>query len=143
MRQDDVAAEFERLYSEMSRPSRHGRFEPNADVYLSDDGQTLVVNVEVAGADPSELRVGLEELHLIIMGVRPDRERAVRGSLLMKEIEFGPFLKRIHLPIAVNYDEATASYRDGMLVIRMPVAERAYVPTSRTEVKITVKRIPV
>ncbi|HTV74004.1 MAG TPA: Hsp20/alpha crystallin family protein, partial [Candidatus Acidoferrales bacterium] len=113
MRQDDIAADFDRIYQELSRRTRHGRFEPNADLYLSDDGSTLIVTVEVAGADPSELRVGLEERHLIILGVRYDRERSSRGSVLMKEIEYGQFLKRIHLPVAVTYEDASASYRDG------------------------------
>jgi HSP20 family protein len=143
VRQDDVAADFDRIYQELSRRARHGRFEPNTDVYLSDDRATLIVTVEVAGADPAGLRVGLEERHLIILGVRHDRERSSRGSVLMKEIEYGQFLKRIHLPVAVTYEDAVAAYRDGMLVIRMPVAEPAYVPTSRTEVKITVQRITV
>jgi HSP20 family molecular chaperone IbpA len=137
----DLIADFEVAYSELCRRPHLGRFEPNADVRLSDDERTLVITVEIAGADPEQLRIGLEERELIVLGMREDRERSVRGSVLMKEIAYGPFLKRMHLPLSVRYDDALASYRDGLLVIRLPVAERTYVLTGRTEVKITIQRI--
>jgi len=111
-------------------------------MYLSADGRSLLVNVEIAGADPTELRVMVEERRLFIIGRRIDRERAARGSVLMKEIAYGDFIKRFHLPMAVAYDDAAASYRDGILTIRLLVSEEAARPARRTEIRMTVKRIP-
>jgi HSP20 family molecular chaperone IbpA len=131
-------SESNRVFS----PRPHsGRFEPNADIRLSDDEQLLVVTVEIAGADPAKLRVGLEDRWLIVLGMRQDSGDSSHGAVLMKEIAYGPFLKRIHLPFAVRYDEAVASYNDGILIIRLPVAEHMYVLTGRTEVKIIIQRV--
>ncbi|GAC1301798.1 MAG: hypothetical protein NVSMB19_10350 [Vulcanimicrobiaceae bacterium] len=139
---DEFFAEFDALFAGLARKAKPGGFEPNADVYLSADGSFLSVNVEIAGAEPSELRVMVEERRLYILGRRYDRERSARGSVLMKEIEYGDFVKKLHLPVAVAYEEAAASYRDGILTIRLPVSEEALLPTHRTELRMTVKRIP-
>lgn len=139
---DDFFAEFDALFAGLARKARPGGFEPNADVYLSADETVLSVNVEIAGAEPAELRVMVEERRLYIIGRRIDRERAARGSVLMKEIAYGDFIKKLHLPVAVAYEDASASYRDGILTIRLPVSEEASLPTHRTEIRMTVKRIP-
>ncbi len=140
---DEFFAEFNAMFAERARRARPGGFEPNADVYVSADGESIVVNVEIAGAEPAELRVMVDERWLYILGRRYDRERAARGSVLMKEIEYGDFSKKIHLPMAIGYDDATASYRDGILTIRLPVSESSPLPLRRTEIRMIVRRIPV
>jgi HSP20 family protein len=139
---DEFFRDFDVTFAELARGVRPGRFEPNADVYLSDDGNAIVVDVEVAAAEPAELRVHVEEQRLYIHGRRHDAERSGRGSILMKEIEYGEFVKKIHLPVPVDYEAATASYRDGMLTISLPVSEDAELPRGRTEFRMIVRRIP-
>ncbi|HEY1655497.1 MAG TPA: Hsp20 family protein [Candidatus Tumulicola sp.] len=117
-----------------------GTFEPNADVFVDEDGRRVVVVVEVAGADPDSLRVGVDERHLYIGGRRTETVRLRRASFVQKEIGYGEFVKRVHLPVAVEYGEVAASYADGLLVITLPIAVTAYRPTSRTELHILVKR---
>ena len=141
MREDDFFSEFDALFVELAKRSRTGRFQPNCDVYLSEDGERLVVSVEIAGADPAELRIGVEERHLFIIGRRSNRERSHWGSVLMKEIEYGDFVKKIHLPVPVAYAQATASYRDGMLTIVLPTSSTVHPPTRRTEIQMTVRRV--
>ena len=139
---DEFFAEFDKMFAGLARRSRPGGFEPNADVFLTADGSTIVVNVEIAGAETTDLRVMVEERRLYILGRRCDRERAARGSVLMKEIEYGDFAKKLHLPVAIAYDDATASFRDGILTIRLPVSEDALLPTARTELRMIVRRTP-
>jgi HSP20 family molecular chaperone IbpA len=115
-------------------------FEPNADVFVDEDRSELVVVVEVAGADADSLRVWLEERTLWITGARKELLQRV-GSFVQKEIAYGPFTKRIQLPIAVDFvGDATARYVEGVLVITLPVASAAYLPTTRTEIRMIVKR---
>ncbi len=140
---NDFFAEFDAMFAELARRARPGQFAPNADVYVSPDGRTMLVAVEIAGAEPTDLRVMVEARRLHILGRRHDRERGGRGSVFLKEIAYGDFAKQIHLPVPVAYDDASASYRDGILTIRLPISERAALPASRTEIRMTVKRIPV
>ncbi len=141
---DCFGDDFEAIFAEFARRVRPGRFEPNTDVALSDDGESVIVTVEIAGADPTELRVMMEDRTLYILGRRADRERDGRGSYLMKEIDYGDFGKKMHLPVPVSYEDASAIYRDGMLTIRLPLSkDYSLVPRNRTEIRMTVKRIPV
>ena len=138
---DNFFAEFDAMFAELARRSRPGEFAPNADVFISPDGTTIQVDVEIAGAEPTDLRVMAEARRLYIVGRRVDRERAGRGSVLQKEIAYGDFARKLHLPVAVAFDDATASYRDGILTIRLPISEHSTLPARRTEIRMTVKRI--
>lgn len=140
MGQDDSRAEFERLFGELIRRPHRGRFAPNADVVLDEPNKRLIVQVELAGADAATLRIFVDERHLIIAGRRVDDGRLRHGSLLQKEIEYGDFLKKIHLPVAVEYGDVTATYADGMLTIALPIAPSEYLPAPRTEIRLIVKR---
>jgi HSP20 family protein len=120
--------------------TRLAAFQPNADVFVDEEEQRVVAVIEVAGADPETLRIGFDERSLVIAGRRIESRRLRRGSFVQKEIARGEFVKRIRLPVAIEYDRVAASYEDGLLIVVAPVAATAYMPTSRTELHIMVKR---
>jgi HSP20 family molecular chaperone IbpA len=116
-------------------------FEPNADVFVDEERGHVIVAVEVAGAEPESLRVEVEQFHLTISGVRAEPVRFRRGSFLQKEISYGTFVKRVRLPVAVDLlGDAHANYTDGLLAIALPISEEAYLPATRTEIRMIVKR---
>ena len=119
---------------------RPGAFAPNADVFVDEDQRRLVVVVEVAGADPESLRVVFDERSLVIGGRRREAARLRRGSFAQKEIAHGEFVKRIPLPVPIEYERIVATYEDGFLLVLAPIAATAYLPTARTELHILVKR---
>ena len=120
--------------------ARAGTFEPNADVFVDEEGGRVVAVVEIAGADADSLRIGAEDRHLFIAGRRLEAIRLRRGSFVQKEIVYGDFVKRVALPVAVEYEGVAASYDGGFLVVALPIAATAYRPTMRTELHILVKR---
>jgi HSP20 family protein len=101
----------------------------------------LVVRVELAGADSESLRIFVDERHLFISGRRADSARLRNGSFLQKEIADGEFVKKILLPVGVQYDDVTATYADGMLTVALAIAGAEYIPATRTEIRMIVKRI--
>lgn len=139
MRQDQFYLEFDRLFGQRA----HGRFEPNADVFVDEGRDLIVVHVELAGADSESLRVGVDDRFLYITGRRADRAEHRSAHILQKEILYGEFVKKIRLPLPVVNDGALAMYRDGILAIELPVAVHETFPTVRTEIRMTIKRIPV
>jgi HSP20 family protein len=120
--------------------ARLGMFQPNADVFVDEDQRSVIAVVEVAGADAESLSVHFDERSLVITGRRLQAPRWRRGSFVQKEIARGEFVKRIPLPVAIEYDRIAASYEDGLLVVVAPIAVTAYTPTSRTELHLVVKR---
>ncbi len=137
MRNHDEMLEFERLFAPRGG---HGRFEPNADVHLDESDGTIVVHVELAGADADSLHVSIGDAYLTIAGSRALRDLTRNASLLRKEIQYGEFLKQIRLPTPVREDGASAVYRDGILAIRLPLAQSKKFPIVRTEIRMTVRR---
>ncbi len=136
----DEALEFEPLFAPRAA---HGRYEPNADVHHDEHDGAILVHVELAGAEADTLQVALRDSYLIITGSRAPRDVSRRASLLRKEIQYGEFVKQIRLPAPVREDDASAFYRDGILTIRLPLATTQTYPIVRTEVRMTVRRIPV
>ncbi len=120
--------------------ARLGTFQPNADVFIDEEGRRVVVVIEVAGADPETLRVGFDGRYLIAAGRRVEATRLRCGSFIQKEIARGEFMRRIPLPVAIEYEAVAASYEDGLLVVVAPIAATAYMPTARTELHVMVKR---
>lgn len=119
--------------------SHLGSFSPNADVFVDEEQRRVVAVVEVAGADPESLRIVVDEQSLVISG----RRRAApwrRGSFVQKEIANGDFIKRIALPVAIEYERIGATYEDGLLIVAGPIAATAYLPAARMELHILVKR---
>lgn len=139
MRNHDDLIEFERLFAPRGA---HGRFEPNTDVHVDENDRTIVVHVELAGADADALLVSVDDAYLTIAGRRALRDVSRNSSLLRKEIQYGEFLKQIRLPAPVLDDGATAVYRDGILTIRLPLAQSKQFPIVRTEIRMTVRRTP-
>jgi len=52
-----------------------------------------------------------------------------------RELQYGAFLRTVPLPTEVKGTEATASYNDGMLEVRLPKSDRAKNTTVKVEVK--------
>jgi HSP20 family protein len=131
-------------FFELARRWRPGRFNPNTDVFFDAESQRIIVQVELAGADPESLTVSADETSLYITGQRIDRsaEACRTLSLLQKEIEYGEFAKRIPLPGPTDVDEANATYNDGILTITLPLSERE--PHAlRTDLRVTVRKITI
>lgn len=101
---------------------------PNTDVYVTDSG--LVVKVELAGMRSDHLEITVEGNQLRISGTRPDGCRAPKCSFLVMEINYGPFESVLELPPGYDLSQAKAAYLNGFLRIDVPVIQRSSKPTS-------------
>jgi len=95
-------------------------WEPNTDLYTTDDG--LVIKVELAGMRSENLEITVEGTHLRISGHRPDSCRSAQCSFLVMEITYGPFEKILDLPPCYDLSRAKAAYLNGFLRIDVPLA---------------------
>jgi len=109
-----------------------GRWVPNTDVYETDTG--LVVKVELAGMKSDNLEITVEGHRLRISGSRPDVCRAHKCNFLVMEINYGPFESVLELPPGYDLSQAKAIYVNGFLRIDVPVAHQ--LQTKSTKVPI-------
>ncbi|MFZ0826269.1 MAG: Hsp20/alpha crystallin family protein [Verrucomicrobiia bacterium] len=109
-----------------------GRWIPNTDVYATDTG--VVVKVELAGMKSENLEITVEGQRLRISGSRPDVCRANKCNFLVMEISYGPFESVIELPAGYDLGQAKAIYVNGFLRIDVPLAHQ--LQTKSTKVPI-------
>lgn len=107
-------------------PGREGsaraHWVPNTDVYATDNG--LVIKVELAGMRSDSLEITVEGNRLRISGNRPDGCRAAKVSFLVMEINYGPFESVLELPAGYDLAHAKAAYLNGFLRIDVPLAQQ-------------------
>ena len=138
----DRLAELEELFADLWQVPRFAAgmrltHRPQIDVFRTENPPALTLVVEIPGADPDEMKIVLDGRRLLIAGER-ERPR-VEGQWYRSEIEYGPFEREVSLAFDVNVEEASASYRSGLLRIVLPVAER---PPAPVRVSIEVLRAP-
>ena len=112
--------------------SDNGRWVPNTDVYSTETG--LVVKVELPGMKSENLEITVEENRLRISGTRPDGCRPPQCTFLVMEISYGPFESVRELPPGFDLSQAKAGYVNGFLRIDVPQASPA--PTKPTKVLV-------
>lgn len=98
-----------------------------------EDG-TLVVKAELPGIDPDkdvELTVSEGVLH--IAAERREEEKTEEKGYMRKELRYGSFARTLPLPKDVSEADVKASYRDGILEIRVPAIQ----PVPAKKVPIT------
>jgi HSP20 family protein len=117
--------EVERLSGEGWVVCRHiCAWRPPTDVYENGDG--LVVRVEVAGMRSEDFTISLAERTLVVAGTRVDP--APKQTYHQMEIRFGEFRAEVHLPWHVEPEDVEACYQEGFLTVHLPRPTSQRVP---------------
>jgi HSP20 family protein len=111
-------------------------FRPLIDIVRTERPAELRVAADLAGVDPSTIRVVVHARALLIAGRRLPMHPKGRLRYHQLEIQYGPFERRLALPENVDPDGARASYDRGMLTIRLPIAAT---PTRNERVSIEIR----
>ena len=110
----------------------NGRWVPNTDVYATDTG--MVIKVELPGMKSENLEITTEGRHLRIAGNRPDCCRAQKCNFLIMEISYGPFESVLELPQGYDLGQAKALYVNGFLRIDVPAAHQPQIKTTKVPI---------
>jgi HSP20 family protein len=86
------------------------------DMYQTDE--ELVIQSPIAGIKSEDLNLYLEGDILFIEGERkkPTEEK---GDYFLQECYWGKFSRKIVLPVEINPEKISATFRDGILTIRI------------------------
>jgi HSP20 family protein len=96
---------------------------PALDVH--DEKDQVVVVAELPGLNKDEIEISLHNGLLSISGERKEETTAGEGETRRQERYFGRFSRSVTLPSLVDDTRVTASYKDGLLTVRLPKAEEA------------------
>jgi HSP20 family protein len=90
---------------------------PNTDIYETSD-QILVV-MDLAGVKREEIHLEVSRKAIKIYGKRDQKALPGTTRYRLAEIAYGYFERHLSLPAPVDGDRIEATYRDGLLEVRM------------------------
>ena len=88
----------------------------------SQDG-TLVVRAELPGIDPdNDVHLSVVNGCLAIEAERNEQGEVDRDGFMLRELRYGKFSRTVPLAAGVTAASITATYKDGLLEVRIPAA---------------------
>lgn len=85
----------------------------------------IVVRVEVPGMEKEDCEITIQGNTLYLRGEKRFEREAEEGSFHVMERAYGSFERTIPLPQDVDSNAADASYKNGVLTVRLPKIEGA------------------
>lgn len=116
----DPFREMDRWFSDSARTPASTAMP--MDLYR--DGDVFVTQIDLPGVDPASIDVDVDDRTLT---VRAERKAATgeETKWLVRERPIGTFARQLTLGYGVSLDKISADYSDGVLSLRIPVAEEA------------------
>ena len=106
---------------------------PSVDIFEKDD--KFVVKAELPGMEKDNIEVNLTDHTLTIKGEKKKAEEVKEENYYRSERSYGSFMRTIELPREVHADKVKATFKNGVLEIRVPKTEEA----KAKEIKVKVE----
>ncbi len=113
--------EINRMFNDFFRGVETGYEYPLIDVVDTKD--ELVIYAELPGVNKDDVKVKIHNNILTISGERKEPELPEKANCLIREREFGKFMRSVRLPYPVDVSKVSAEYKDGILKITLPKKE--------------------
>lgn len=120
---DEAESAIDQSFDEMFRSMKPlfslsaRNWTPAVDVH--ETPSEIIVRVEMAGVDKSDLGVEVVAKAVRIHGRRRDPSRRKDASYHLAEIQYGTFERVLHLPAEIDTQSVSSSYANGFLELRM------------------------
>lgn len=105
---------------------------PTVDLY--EDKDDIVVKAELPGMDKDNIEVNLTDHTLTIKGEKKKEGEVKEENYYKSERSYGSFVRTLELPKEVHADKVKASFKNGVLEVRLPKTEEA--KTKEIKVKV-------
>lgn len=101
-----------------------GDWTPAVDIFQRGE-HDIVMQVELPGVARGDINLKIENNTLTISGRRAQDPNVQPGQYHRVERQYGAFARTFSLPSTINSEKVKAEYRDGILVVTLPVREEA------------------
>jgi HSP20 family protein len=122
--------EMNRLFGEVFGRSANdegswhtGAWSPPVDIF--ETPEALVMKAELPGFSKDDISIELKENALTLRGERKHEMETKEENYHRRERTYGAFQRSFMLPTTVDQNNVQASYKDGVLELRLPKVEAA------------------
>jgi HSP20 family protein len=91
---------------------------PSLDLY--EKNGNLVLDVELPGIDKKDVKVSYTDITVTIQGESKQEKEEKKEGYYRSERQYGSFYRSIPLPQPVDFAQAKAEFKDGVLTITLP-----------------------
>ncbi|MHA1505711.1 MAG: Hsp20/alpha crystallin family protein [Candidatus Asgardarchaeia archaeon] len=109
---------LEEVFSEYPEELERGYLEPMMDIY--EDDENFIITMEVPGVEKDEIKIEGYENYLEVRAKREETKEMRDKNVVRRERKYSGFYRKIRLPSEVDISKAKASYRNGILEIKIP-----------------------
>jgi HSP20 family protein len=102
-------------------------WEPAIEMYETDS--EVVLKAEMPNIDPKNVDITVNNEAITLKGQTKVEEEHKDRNYFRRELRYGWFVRTLPLPMEVKTGEAKATYKDGVLEVKIPKSERVK-PTS-------------
>jgi len=113
-----------RMFSELYQDNFARGWVPAVDIFET-EGREVVIKAELPEVKREDISVTFENNVLTLKGERKLELEAKRESFQRIERRHGSFTRAFTLPPTVDGSQISASYKEGVLTIRLPQREEA------------------
>jgi len=129
--------DFDDMFDEFWRPARRegaGAFAPAVDVSEKEDA--FHIRADLPGVKKDDLEITFQDGVLTINAETSEEKREEKeGRVIRQERRYGKFVRSMNLGDAVDPDKIKADYKDGVLDLVLPKAEK--VKPRKIDVKVS------
>ena len=104
-------------------------------VDLFEEKDDIVVKAELPGIDKDNIEVNLNDSTLRIKGEKKKEDEVKEENYYRSERTYGSFVRSVELPKAVRADKVKATFKNGILEVRIPKTEEAKTKEIRVKVE--------
>jgi HSP20 family protein len=94
---------------------------PSVNIHETD--QSIVIQAELAGLKREDIAIGVKENILTLDGERTEDKEIKEENYYLQERRSGKFHRSFTLPAAIRPEKVVATYRAGVLEIKIPKPE--------------------
>lgn len=110
-----------------------GSGEARADMVETDNA--IEVSMELPGMEMKDIEVTVSDDTLTVKGEKKIERQEEKKGYYLSERSYGAIYRTIPLPSGVDGEKAQASFKNGVLTIRLPQTSEAQAKVKRIEVK--------
>lgn len=94
-------------------------------VDMEETKEDLVISVEIPGIKKEDVKITMADNRVVIAGEVFEEKDVEEKNYYHRERLRGRFSRSFHLPVPVDSSKSSATYKDGVLTLRLPKAEEA------------------
>ena len=84
----------------------------------------IVIKTMVPGVKPEDLDVSITRDYVVIRGTRSEDRTVSEEDYIHQELFWGSFVREIALPEEISVDDAEATEKHGLLILRLPKLDK-------------------